>query len=143
MPYVSAAEIIEERSWELDEMEWVKREFGKGEIDRAGKLLAVWWVNKLKEDDSNRDALNHAYMVVENWRTSHGLPLNTFQAALRGRTKRVEENVIVAQRLKRFASVMNKLVREPNMKLSQMHDLGGCRAIFSSVLLGPSARETS
>src|SRR5712664_4000075 len=28
---------------------------------------------------------------------------------------------------------MNKLVREPDMKLSQMQDLGGCRAILSSV----------
>lgn len=28
---------------------------------------------------------------------------------------------------------MNKLIREPNMKLSQMQDLGGCRAIVSSV----------
>lgn len=28
---------------------------------------------------------------------------------------------------------MNKLVREPNMKLSQMHDLGGCRAVVSNI----------
>ena len=40
---------------------------------------------------------------------------------------------IVAQRLKRFGSVMRKLLREPQMKLSQMQDLGGCRAIVQSV----------
>jgi len=72
-------------------------------------------------------------MIVQNWRTSHALPLNVFQAGLRQRAKRIEERVIVAQRLKRFSSMMNKLVREPNMKLSQMQDLGGCRAIMSSV----------
>lgn len=114
-------------------MEWVKRQFGKGEIDRAGKLLAWWWEDTTRENENNKRDLNMAYVIVENWRTSHGLPLNTFQAALRGRAKRVEQRVIVAQRLKRFASVMNKLAREPTMKLSQMHDLGGCRAILSSV----------
>jgi hypothetical protein len=45
----------------------------------------------------------------------------------------VEKNAIVAQRLKRFSSVMNKLEREPDMKLSQMQDLGGCRAILADV----------
>jgi len=130
---VSVDEVAEEPYWESDEMDWVHREYGKGQIDRAGQLLSSWWVGKVKEDDSNRPALSEAYAIVENWRTSHGLPLNTFQAALRVRTKRVQQNVIVAQRLQRFASVMNKLVREPNMKLSQMHDLGGCRAIFSTV----------
>lgn len=133
MAPVSVPEIVEELRWESDDMEWVKREFGKGQIDRAGQLLAPWWSNMIKEDASNSNALNEAYGIVENWRTSHALPLNTFQAALRGRAKRVEQHVIVAQRMKRFASVMNKLVREPNMKLSQMHDLGGCRAIFATV----------
>jgi hypothetical protein len=43
------------------------------------------------------------------------------------------EQAIVARRLKRFSSVMNKLAREPHMKLSQMQDLGGCRAILPTV----------
>ncbi len=111
-----------------DMAEWVQREYAKGEIDRAGALLVPWWSDRVRPEN-----LGHLYMVVQNWRTSHGLPLNVFQAGLRKRTKRVEENVIVAQRLKRFSSMMNKLVREPNMKLSQMQDLGGCRAIMSSV----------
>ena len=33
----------------------------------------------------------------------------------------------------RFSAVMNKLSREPRMKLSQMQDLGGCREILSTV----------
>jgi hypothetical protein len=138
MPYVSVAETsgiaVNRRSkLELDDMEWVKREHGKGEIDRAGKLLAWWWEDATREDKNNKHDLNKAYILAENWRSSHGLPLNAFQSVLRGRANRVEQHVIVAQRLKRFASVMNKLVREPTMKLSQMQDLGGCRAILTSV----------
>jgi ppGpp synthetase/RelA/SpoT-type nucleotidyltranferase len=114
-----------------DMAEWVKREYTKGEIDRAGEMLIPWWT------DPNAVLDHHlwkdGYHVLENWRTSHALPLNVLQAGLRGRVQRIEQNVIVAQRLKRFSSIMNKLVREPSMKLSQMHDLGGCRAILSSI----------
>ena len=108
--------------------EWVKREYGKGAIDRAGKLLIPWWKAPpplTPETEDEARARNIAFGIVENWRTSHGLPLNAFQAALRGRAQRIEPKVIVAQRLKRFSSVMNKLVREPTMKLSQMHDFLG------------------
>jgi hypothetical protein len=54
------------------------------------------------------------------------MPLLTFRMGLTKRAKRVESEALIAQRLKRFSSVMNKLSREPTMKLSQMHDLGGC-----------------
>jgi hypothetical protein len=108
--------------------QWTKRDHTRGEIDRAAALLIPWW-----DGDAELDNLGKLYTVVQNWRTSHGLPLNVFQAGLRHRAKKVEANVIVAQRLKRFSSLMNKLVREPNMKLTQMQDLRGCRAIVSNV----------
>lgn len=107
---------------------WVERAFGKGVIDRAGRQLVPWW----KGDDAPND-IGLLYTVVENWRTSHAYPLNTFQMGLRQRARKVEPKALIAQRLKRFTSVMNKLVREPQMQLSQMQDLGGCRAIMSSV----------
>ena len=112
-----------------DMAEWIQCKYGKGQIDRAGALLIPWWTNPEVEPDD----LWQQFMIVENWRTCHSLPLNVFQAALRSRAKRMEEDVLVAQRMKRFSSVMNKLVREPRMKLSQMQDLGGCRAILSGV----------
>jgi len=108
--------------------DWVQRQYGKGEIDRAGELLVPWW-----RGETQPDRLGQAYIIIQNWRTSHGLPLNVFQAGLRQRAKRIDPKAIIAQRLKRFSSVMNKLVREPNMKLSQMQDLGGCRAILADV----------
>ena len=109
--------------------EWVKREHGKGEIDRAGRLLVPWWRDKTLVDDT----IGTAFGVVENWRTSHAMPLLTFRMGLTKRARRVESGAIVAQRMKRFSSVMNKLLREEQMKLSQMQDLGGCRAIVSSI----------
>jgi hypothetical protein len=109
---------------------WAKRDHTKGEIDRMAELLLPWWISPQAAAPENID---YAWGVIENWRTSHGLPLNVFQAGLRSRVKRVDEEVIVAQRMKRMISVMNKLHRHPDMKLSQMQDLGGCRAILPDV----------
>jgi hypothetical protein len=116
--------------WEAAMAQWAKREHGKGAIDRAGAFLVPWWLGKAKPDMGQ---VAEAYGVIENWRTSHAMPLLTFRIGLGNRAKRVEPQAIVAQRLKRFTSLMNKLTREPRMKLSQMHDLGGCRAILSNV----------
>ena len=110
--------------------EWTQRRYSKGEIDRAGAWLVPWWKDP---NAPYSQEVTEAYAVVENWRTSHAMPLLTFRMALQNRAKRVDPKAIVAQRLKRFSSVMNKLVREPVMKLSQMQDLGGCRAIVSNV----------
>ncbi len=109
--------------------EWIKREYSKSEIDRAGTILVPWWKNEAPETEK----LGRLYRIIQNWRTSHAMPLLTFRMSLEKRAKRLEPKAIVAQRLKRFSSAMNKLAREPQMKLSQMQDLGGCRAIVSDI----------
>ena len=125
---------------EVDESDdvaaWVQRSFGKGQIDRAGDVLIPWWTS----DDDIRAAspervneINDAWLVVNNWRASHALPLLAFRMGLTSRTKRVAPAGLIAQRLKRITSILNKLAREPRMKLSQMQDLGGCRAIVPDV----------
>lgn len=126
---ISASYALAEAYGSSNMAEWVKREFGKSEIDRAGAHLVPWWTNQSPAPEE----LGRAFIIIQNWRTSHAFPLNTFQMGLRKRAKRIQPNALVAQRLKRFSAVMNKLAREPHMKLSQMQDLGGCRAILSSV----------
>ena len=42
-------------------------------------------------------------------------------------------NIIVAERLKRLDSIVNKLKREPIMSLWTMQDLGGCRFIVPTL----------
>lgn len=114
--------------------QWVKREYRKANIDRAGELLVPWWTSPPDHapTEEARHRIGDAFGVLENWRTCHGFPLNHFQMVLRQRAKRVQPKAIIAQRLKRVSAVMNKLVRERKMKLSQMQDLGGCRAILTS-----------
>lgn len=109
--------------------QWVRPEYSKARIDKSAEALVPWWQGKAPQPTN----LGDYYGIVENWRTSHAMPLLTFRVSLEARARRVDPQAIVAQRLKRFSSAMNKLVREPNMKLTQMQDLGGCRAILASV----------
>jgi hypothetical protein len=120
---------LDESSPEEDDgfMAWSKREYGKAEIDRMGALLVHWWRDLNAPEPEGTD---EAYEVIQNWRSSHGMPLLVFRGHLTKRAEKVSPNAIVAQRLKRLSSIMKKLVREPTMKLSQMQDLGGCRAIM-------------
>ena len=75
-----------------------------------------------------------AVNIVNSWRACHAYPINTFVATLRVKTRK-HRDAIVAQRLKRLQAITAKLKRSGNehMKLSQMQDIGGVRAILESV----------
>jgi (p)ppGpp synthase/HD superfamily hydrolase len=94
-------------------------------VDRAGSLL-------IEQDHPDGSELEEAYSVINNWRSSHSRPLYTFRIGLRRHAERVDQNALVAQRIKRLSSILLKLKLLPNMKLSQMQDIGGCRAVVSS-----------
>jgi ppGpp synthetase/RelA/SpoT-type nucleotidyltranferase len=71
--------------------------------------------------------------VVNNWRASHQYPLNTFLQTLRNRAQSIEPKVEVTSRIKRRPAIEAKLNDRPDIKLSNMQDIGGCRAVFNSV----------
>jgi ppGpp synthetase/RelA/SpoT-type nucleotidyltranferase len=117
-------------------MAWVKPQFGKGRIDWAGELLA----NEEVPSEGNNSSLQEhdlAMNIVNNWRAIHSYPLQAMKMTLKGRARRICPSAIVAQRLKRLASIKLKLRlskeagRHPN--LSQMQDIGGCRAVMDTV----------
>lgn len=83
-----------------------------------------------KAGDSIKSSVNDfgQYAIVDEWREAHRAVLNTFQAILRTRTK--GSGIIVAQRHKRRNTIIDKLFRFPDMELSRMDDVAGCRLIF-------------
>lgn len=80
-------------------------------------------------------------MIINNWRASHSFPLNTLQIYLRDNARKVDEAPLIAQRIKRLSSTKSKLCREPSMQLSQMQDIGGCRAVLANVEAEHELRE--
>ena len=104
-------------------MAWVGPRFSRAQVDWAGGIIT-----NSSPSESN---LNLALGIVNNWRSAHSFPLNTFQVGLRSRAKGVDRSFLVAQRIKRLSSIRSKLQRFQTMKLSQMQDIGGCRAVVS------------
>jgi hypothetical protein len=104
--------------------------YQKSEVNRAGTILSKGLIS-IEEKDLN-DYL-WAHTVLANWRACHGYPINTFQAQLRKKLKQIDRKAIVAQRLKRTPSVIEKLRRFNTMKLSQIQDIAGLRAIVSNI----------
>ena len=91
----------------------------RGIVNRAGDRSRT---GQLTEND---------VAVIDIWRAAHRPVLNTFQAILRTRTRKTA--IIVAQRHKRKLTIFDKLHRLPNMQLSRMDDVAGCRLIFPSI----------
>lgn len=98
---------------------WVSPAYSKKRVSRAGHAIG------------NGAADAEDLHAVANWRASHAYILNTFQSNLRQRTKNTQS--VVGTRLKRLPTIENKLKRFPEMQLSRMHDIAGCRVIFESL----------
>jgi putative GTP pyrophosphokinase len=88
-------------------------------------------VNKAGENIRVNTATEEDLRVIEEWRAAHRAVLNTFQAILHQRAR--NKNITVAQRHKRKKTVFDKLMRQPQMNLSRMDDVAGCRLIFRNI----------
>ena len=108
-----------------DMARWATPQFTKGQVDRAGTALANNNLSKVERAET----LN----IINNWRSLHGYPLHIAKKNLQTRAWKIDVQSISAQRLKRLSSIALKLRRNPNMKLTQMQDIGGCRAVLPSM----------
>lgn len=104
-----------------------KRQYSGKQIIKAGEMLRN--IGELTPEDRE-----WALGVLDNFRALHALPLNTFQATLRMRIKKLGiTDYIVAQRIKRKPTILDKLHRYEEMQLKRMHDIGGIRAILPNM----------
>lgn len=97
----------------------------KKSINRAGQTLV--------DDNADAAEIDQARDLANQWRACHAYPINTFQATLRKKLTGFSGEPIVAQRLKRMPTIIDKLKRYPNMQLTTMQDIGGVRAILASI----------
>lgn len=99
----------------------------KKEINRAG--------NSLRDKTNDTGTISRALDLAERWRACHAYPINTFQKTLRDKIKKLglHGSPIVAQRLKRMPTIIDKLRRYPDMQLARMQDIGGVRAVVENM----------
>jgi ppGpp synthetase/RelA/SpoT-type nucleotidyltranferase len=116
--------------------------FTKSEVNRAGELLLDLG-ERMRRDgadravaESDEDELDRAWEALTGWRSLHARPLSTVAANLRYHVDQAEGRlggrVAVAQRLKRLPTMIGKLSREQG-RVTQMHDIGGARAVVPSL----------
>lgn len=107
--------------------------YSKAKVDRAGRFFAeqlqaaIRGQGRIKTE--HRDELEEAARIIDWWRAEHVRPLSRVAANLFHYVGE-EGDPIVAQRLKRVPTIAGKLLREPRMRLSQMEDVGGLRAVL-------------
>ena len=109
---------------DISQPRWKEPGYTKKQINDAGNIIR----NPFASEKEKQAALS----VIDNWRAAHAYPLHVFYMNLR-RKAGSNSDIIVAERLKRLDSIVDKLKREPGMELYRMQDLGGCRMILPTV----------
>jgi putative GTP pyrophosphokinase len=99
--------------------------FTRGQVTRAGNTL----IDQQASFQQKIDAMS----VLSHWRSCHAYPINTFQATLRWRLRKVCQQALVAQRLKRTPSILKKLQINRGMQMVRMQDIGGLRAVVENL----------
>lgn len=89
-------------------------------------------INKIGENIASRGGVikPDELELLQMFRTSFSKPLVDVFNVMREIADNVHEASIIAFRLKRIDTIINKLSREDGMDLSRMGDIGGIRCIF-------------
>ena len=84
-------------------------------------------------EGDDTDGLTEAIIDVYEWRQTHAYPLALVTPGVRNWvSQETAGDVVVGQRLKRFDRMLDKLERLTSMRLTQMEDIAGCRAVVLS-----------
>lgn len=113
---------MRQEAWRWDLADWAKPKYSRSEVKRASKMLLA---------ASPQGDYAHALDVVNNWRSSHSYPLQLVLMLLRSNAHRIDGEADVVRRMKRLRSIRTKLERT-HLDLTQMQDLGGCRAVLKT-----------
>lgn len=103
----------------------VVREHTNSAVAKASKAIG-------KSRGSAAD-LERAREIVGNFRSAHAFPLNAVTVTVRQKALQVNPDAVIAQRLKRLPTILDKLKRFPSMSVTTMQDLGGCRVVLADI----------
>lgn len=106
----------------FDAVPYAVPEYSKRRVDAAGRSLVE---NQFLNEEAAR--------IIGNWRSAHAYPLFALQINLRTGAQKCCRSALTSRRLKRLSSISLKLRLNPNMQLSQMQDIGGCRAVLDTM----------
>jgi hypothetical protein len=98
------------------------------DIRRAGETIA----GDLQWNRDSEAGIREAFHIANNWREGHAFPMRSIRGSLRWYMHSRDIAGVAVARLKRMHAIRRKLQRI-GLKLNQIQDLGGCRAIVPSI----------
>jgi ppGpp synthetase/RelA/SpoT-type nucleotidyltranferase len=109
----------------------VELRYSKSSVDKAAREIRHGCAGDLRADAIDK---------IQNFRETHMYPLMLIKNRLAKASKAIDEKIIVARRLKRLPTIIDKLERPTldgkssnAIKLTRMQDIGGCRAIVADL----------
>jgi ppGpp synthetase/RelA/SpoT-type nucleotidyltranferase len=112
-----------------------RRSVSNTQADRAGETYRAFHAATPGERRRLISRFLRALVVIRNYRALHAYPLRKVTMGVRQmiETELGPDPPRPGQRFKRMDRILPKLVRFPHMRLSQMEDIGGCRAVFETL----------
>lgn len=104
---------------------WVVYSGSKNAVRNASKVIG--------RGTGTPEEIEEARAVLSTYRLAHAFPLNAVTVTVKKRAREVSPDAIVAERRKRLPTILDKLKRHPNMSVTTMQDLGGCRVVLDTV----------
>jgi ppGpp synthetase/RelA/SpoT-type nucleotidyltranferase len=105
--------------------------FSKKSIDKAARSIRHGCEKSIRDDAVDK---------IQNFREIHMYPLMLIKNHLARTAKKINTDIVIARRLKRLPTIINKLERPTldgnqnnAIKLTRMQDIGGCRAIVRNL----------
>jgi ppGpp synthetase/RelA/SpoT-type nucleotidyltranferase len=103
-------------------------QYDASRLKRAGEII----MSEMKWTSQTEDEIREAFHIANNWREAHAYPMRSLRGSLRWYMHKHEMEGVTVARLKRMHAIRRKLKRS-NLRLQQVQDLGGCRAILASL----------
>ena len=108
--------------------EYPRFEYSMKDVKRAGEIIA----GELPWNDETAPQIRDAFHIANNWRDAYAYPMWSLRYSLMWFMRHHNLEGVTVARLKRMQAIQRKLRRIPH-NLSQLQDLGGCRAILPSI----------
>ena len=100
----------------------------KTSIEKAGQVIRT--AELISEE------YKKAFDQLSKWANLYAIPLKHYQISIKLRLfnmKKAKKDYLIGQRLKRMPSIIGKIRRFPDMKVTRMQDVGGLRIVVKTV----------
>lgn len=113
----------------LSPMEFPQFSFDRQQLKAASAALKS---DLPFETEADKARALEVFQVAHSWRDSHAYPMTRVRRAVAGQCRRLKIKCFSAARVKQMKSIRKKL-HGSHIGLWQMQDLGGCRAVVTTI----------